>query len=238
MNFNVAHYPSGFKVDAHCAVATIAVANKFSVAVRLARKLRIFSEGLYRATRQLARLVVFFTRLFAVPLAGCDGFAPFYFVTRNQKPNMAHENEFHTFCPICNGTFWFPKEGMGQTAKCPHCNEEMALIRRDKDEPKPVKRPPTTQERLENLRFQTAYGAFRAVGVLAGALIAIIGAIAVLGALSHANLPEYARDNTTNWWMVGVSGGVTLLLGSTLMLVTPLLADIADAKLETLRLER
>ena len=57
----------------------------FSVAVRSTRKLRIFVEDLHRVTRRLARLVAFFNRLFAVPLVGCDGFAPFLpFASTNQ----------------------------------------------------------------------------------------------------------------------------------------------------------
>src|SRR5882724_11317883 len=52
----------------------------------------------------------------------------------------AHETETHTVCPACGGEFWFPNEGLGMSAPCPHCGLIMDLTAPSSpkvDEPKP-----------------------------------------------------------------------------------------------------
>lgn len=222
-------------LDASMTVVRL-TANKFSVIGKQNRKTANFSIP-SRAARNHAPMgaaCVLLLGRFAVPSVRVRR-SRLSRLCCNYKASMWHENEYRTFCPICEGVFKFPKEGIGQTAKCPHCNEDIALIPRDKEKVKSMKVVPTTQQQLESLRSYTCYGAFRTVGALAGGLIALIGAIAVLVAMSHGNAPSYGHEDTAYWVVVGVSGGLTLLLGAVLMLLTPLLADIADAKLDESR---
>jgi hypothetical protein len=102
---------------------------KFSVAAGSARKLRIFPEDLSRVARPLARLGALFKRLFAVPLAGCDGFAPFSFPYAG-KEEMPEQ--FATCpCQYCNKNIEFEASRLNQDyeqiVNCPHCGLETRI---------------------------------------------------------------------------------------------------------------
>jgi DNA-directed RNA polymerase subunit RPC12/RpoP len=103
---------------------------KFSVAAGSARKLRIFIEDLCRATRPLARLGAFFKRHFVVPLAGCDGFAPFSF-PRAEKEIMS-EKLVKCRCQHCSGKIEFDagdfRKGETRNVECPHCHLDTILF--------------------------------------------------------------------------------------------------------------
>lgn len=98
----------------------------FSVAVRSTRKLRIFVEDLHRVTRQLARLEAFFNRPFAVPLVGCDEFAPFLPFASTHQGDMTQQ--FATCrCQYCNNGIEFDALRAGEIITCPHCQMETKL---------------------------------------------------------------------------------------------------------------
>jgi ribosomal protein S27E len=112
--------------------ATEAINNateQFSVAAGSTRKLRNSIEDLCRATPRWARLGAFFKRLFAVPLVGCDGFAPF---SLRHAVRKTMSRFIKCSCQNCNETIEFDAEQMGgaQTinVECPHCQKQTTLF--------------------------------------------------------------------------------------------------------------
>jgi uncharacterized protein YbjQ (UPF0145 family) len=122
-----------------------------------------------------------------------------------KKGNMElHENETHTVCPGCGGSFWFPNEGLGMTAPCPHCGLEMDLLPRSTSvvvtepkppEPTPPKRPEaiiaTTGNEVSGRTVESYLGIARGIVVRSPDIIQ--GMFGGLKQIVGGNIESYAK---------------------------------------------
>lgn len=122
---------------------------------------------------------------------------------------MTHENETHIVCPNCKGSFWFPNEGLGMKAPCPHCGTNIELTARATVAPKTAIKS-AKKEKTDNYygngiesNLEFMAGCIASVGFVGGIILSAYG---------------YFMEGSPKVWPIA-GGVITILISLAIKLV-------------------